>query len=653
MCGYVAHVDLDGTISATEAPELKEWLMSLSHRGPDYTDIYRTSFIEFGHARLEIIGGSAGVQPIRSQHCAMVYNGELYDFQQQQQRLSKKFSSNDVSESSNSDTSTLFDGLSLEGPDFLTSVNGMFSGVFWDSRDRSCYLFRDRFGIKPIYFFRSKNKLWVSSELHALKSHLERINIKINTSEMALCEYLELGYVVEPRTWFDGLFAVQPGEVIRFSERGIEKSFIWSPLDCMSINRQGTVRDIHDLLLSSIESHKPKNQNYHVFLSGGIDSSLIMSGCRSDSHVHASSVRFGHFGNQSQSFDPNDFDHHMAYRLATLYDIPMFESVNIDMDIFSHPEIQYSIFKEPFSDLAGVPTAALAKTCSQNSKIALSGDGADELFFGYRNHRLLSNEQKIRAKIPSFLMSALRNIAPLTSDSQSIPRIFRFKRTLESITKPISMAYLSALSLGEPGRGLGLLRHRKDHQTWQSDLFNELCSYKSVDKNSLTDALSFDPMKIIQWLDLSVYLPSCVLKKADRATMHHGIEARVPFLDKSLSEYALSCNSSNQIKFESSKLLLRTVAEKHLPAEWCHAPKRSFTPPQHIWMRKHLNSPQGMTSWVTKLKKSPWISVFSLSQWIELLNEHAKGKANHSPLIWAVLLLLESDISPPVQICFD
>lgn len=543
----------------------------LRHRGPDDSGIWLGTFplrerrfsIELGHRRLAIIDPSpAGHQPMRSRDGKAVActNGEIYNFRE----LRTELESEGVAFSTQSDTEVLVEGFRTWDLKILDRLHGMFAFALWDDPARRLLLVRDRVGIKPLFYAQIGDRLVFASELQALR----RMNDFPNEIDrQALSHFLAYGYVAGPRTIYRAARRLMPGEYLEWRQGEVKVAPYWS-LPETSISRDSgagrdwVVDELESLLRESVRERLVSDVPLGAFLSGGVDSSAVVSMM---TEVSSSPVQTFTVGFDQPDFDESTTARQVARHLGTDHH---------EIRISNHQAIDLArelplLFDEPFADASALPTILVSRFAREQVKVVLSGDGGDELFGGYSRYRRIARFEQI-ARIPGWIRGPLALIG-----SRLAPRPKRGRILLlgapsttdfaETITSRFDERTLLACTAATPRAGREIFRRQF-----------ALAGHRSAARRAMI-------------ADVSTYLVDDILTKLDRASMSIALEARVPLLDHRLVSFALSLPLEALWDGRSSKVPLRKLAARRVPARLLDRPKSGFGFPLEGLLSKELD----------------------------------------------------------------
>ncbi|WP_046864959.1 asparagine synthase (glutamine-hydrolyzing) [Microvirga massiliensis] len=629
MCGIAGFIGFPELTGRERHAVLTEMTDTLAHRGPDDAGVYidEAEGVTLGHRRLSIVDLTAGGhQPMasRSGRFVIIFNGEIYNFG----TLRRDLEAAGIALRTRSDTEVLLEGIAQWGLDaMLERAEGMFAFALWDRHQRRLVLVRDHVGIKPLYWSRLGRGLLFASELKALAAFpgFER---RLDAASVG--SFLRFGYVPAPATIFANVHKLEPGCTITIAEGSeLQIRRYWSPRDlrpALQSRRSDveTIEELDALIAGSIAQEMVADVPVGAFLSGGIDSSLVTALARTRaSSLHTFSVGFD---------DPEIDESRHAARVAAHLGTEHHEIVVSARDAAEVIRFLPSMYDEPLSDMAQIPTFLVSRLARQHVTVALSGDGGDELFGGYERYaRALSVQDTLRwipqsvrvtgklaiASIPNSVWPALAKATGIAPD-RLVAKAHRAARMLAR--QESSDVYRDVISLWSEPPG-GFARGDATHPIWRE-----------------AERLELPPLALFQLIDLETYLPDTILAKVDRASMATSLETRVPLLNRRLIEHALSLPLLMRRRDGIGKWIMRETLYRHVPRALVDRPKQGFGVPMGRWLRGPLYA------WADDL-----LSPSSLAQ-IEILdpepimrrwNEHKSGAADWSYSLWAVLVLID------------
>jgi asparagine synthase (glutamine-hydrolysing) len=606
---------------------------SLSNRGPDsrgkfYADEGK---LFLGHTRLAIQDlsdyGHQPMQTINGRY-TIVFNGEIYNHLSVRKALEKVESG--IFWSGHSDTETLLRSVECLGLDeTLKLIHGMFAFALYDSLYKTITLVRDRVGEKPLYYGWINNDFLFASELSAFKAH-KRFEKRINHQSLNL--YLRYGCVPDPFSIFEGIHKLSPGHKAIFNHKGEQINIIryWDSSNNAQEKYKGSytsaVNDLDILLKNSVQSQMISDVNLGAFLSGGIDSSLVVSLM---SEVAEKTVNTFTIGFNDKRF--NEAEH--AKSLAKHFNTNHTELYLSEQDLLDVIPSIHSIYSEPFADQSQIPTYIVSKLARQTVTVALSGDGGDELFAGYNRYHFTQNYWPKISSIPRPIRSSLsKGIQGISEDKWD----FLLGKVLSNKHRNIGFKLHKAARLlsSQDGKELYLNMLSRIHIPNQ---FLDKNTHTFFNNDWFEGLNGFDLKKPVQSMmdaDLKSYLPWDILVKVDRAAMANSLETRAPFLDHSVIEFAHSLPIEYRMK-KQGKQVLKEVLYKYTPKELVDRPKMGFGIPLDSWMKGALRD------WVEELLSPVEIigeGIFNSEFIQKCWQEHLSGKRNWAHELWTIVM---------------
>jgi len=619
MCGIAAIFNLD-TDYQIDKSDIEAMTYPLSHRGPDGADYYLEEQVALGHARLAIIDIDGGTQPfIESTKRAVIsYNGEIYNFEEVRISLLDL----GFEFKSKSDTEVILNAWLAWGADCLAKFNGMFAFVIWDKAEQVLFAARDRLGIKPLHYtITQNNQLLIGSEI---KSFYSRQDINFELDSRAVEDFLSLGYIIEPKSIYRSIEKLEAGHyfLAKPTDSKINPISYWDVNDHFSQSNDVDSAKLKSLIHEAVKKRMIADVPVGAFLSGGLDSSLIVSlmAQQSAESIHTCSIGF-----DLSKYDESSY----AERVAKLNNTDH-STTNVSVNDLSLVDLLIDVYDEPFADNSAIPTLILSKATREKVKVSLSGDGSDELFFGYRNYQMLKFEEKLRAFIPKFIRKPIFSfLAKYYPKLNNAPRFLRGKSTFKALSEGFVESHHNSMSLSNRETVTGL---------FSFDFQASLGHYSSLGqfKNLAETAKATEPLKVAQYIDFKTYLTGDILTKVDRASMAGSLEARVPFLDHNVVEYGVSLSSSVNLKGSKVKVALSDTFQDLLPSFVREREKMGFTSPLDEWIRQIPMATLEKRIVTEDLVKQ---NIFSITKLKLLLQEHYQRKSDNGVLIWAILIL--------------
>lgn len=629
MCGITGAIWTEPD-QAIDEPTLRRMVEVLHHRGPDDEGVYSAEHrlrpgygsmpgVALGFRRLSIIDLACGHQPMSNEDGSVwaVFNGEIYNYRDLRRRLE----GTGHTFRTHSDTEVIVHLYEDEGPEVFTHLNGMFAIAIWDAGRRQLVLGRDRLGQKPLVYLREPGRLAFASEL---KSLLEIPGVPRELDPRALDEYLTYQYVPYPRTIFRGIAKLPPGHLAVWREGELAVRPYWQPDFNVEEERPAAdyARQLRELLTSSVQMRLMSEVPLGAFLSGGVDSTIIVGLMQK---LSAEPVRTFSIGFPVAEYDETRYARLVAERLGTIH-----EEFRVEPDALDVlPKLVWH-YDEPFADSSAIPTWYVSQLTRRHVTVALTGDGGDELFAGYPRYRavwLASGFDRFPAAARRVLAGRFWQKLPASPRQKSLRR--RWKRFTHAISLPPIRRYLEWISIfGEARR---------------ADLYTEefLAALPDVDPlNFLQQAQrrssQRDPVTSISLTDLVTYLPCDLMTKVDIASMAHGLECRQPLLDYRVVE--LAARMPLHLKFrrgQGKRIFMETFADL-LPKEVRRRRKMGFGVPLDHWFRGPL---AGFAREVLLDRQTLGRGLFREEAVRGLLDEHIAGRFDHAYRLWSLLFL--------------
>lgn len=595
-------------------------LDTIVHRGPDDEGSIVLDGVALGMRRLSIIDLEGGHQPIHNEDESawIVFNGEIYNYRE----LRRELRSLGHETYTESDTEVALHAWEEWGDDFVLRLNGMFGLAIWDRRRQRLLLARDRVGIKPLHWVETPEGLLFASEIKALLAHP---SVPRRVDPDALREYLSLEYVPTPLSMLEGVHKLPPGHTLSWSRgAGTALRSYWEP-DLVAGERASEPRDLDacaaDLLGALREAVRKElvaDVPIGVFLSGGIDSSAVaaMMSQLTPGNVNSFSIGFS-----DRSFDESRYARQVARHLGTHHRELILEP-HMLLDLV--PEITERL-DEPLGDASIVPTYLLSRFTREHVKVALGGDGGDELFAGYptvQAHRLAAYYRRLPAALGSTLIPALVDRLPVSLSNLSFD--FRARRFVAGATLPLAE------------------RHRRWMGSFSPEEVERLLAVEPAAANGSGDAVLRhlagagelrDPLSQVLYLDMKLYLENDILVKLDRASMMASLEARVPLLNAEFVEHVTRLPVSLKLRGLRRKFLLRRALRGILPDAILDRPKKGFGIPVARWFRGPLRELLLDTLASDRLRRH---GLFRQPEVDRLLSEHLEGSRDRRKELWTL-----------------
>ena len=583
----------------------------IRHRGPDDEGVFVDEGVALGMRRLSIIDLSTGHQPIHNEDRTVwiVFNGEIYNFRELRAELEAAGHRFYTS----TDTEVIVHAYERWGTTAIARLRGMFGLAIWDLRSKSLLVARDRIGIKPLYYAEANGRLYFGSEL---KSLLEAPELPRDLDLDALDHYLSFLYTPRDRSIFTSVRKLPPGHLLTWQNGKVrvERYYQLPAGETYSGSEADAVGDLRAVLCDAVRSHLISDVPLGAFLSGGIDSSLVVGLMTQTSGARVKTFSIG--------FDEPAFDElEHARRVARHFGTDHHEFV-VKPDGVGILDALISHFDEPFADSSAIPTWYVSEMARKHVTVVLSGDGGDELFGGY--DRYVPHPRVIA--FDRYSPRALRNVAAIAA--ARLPHGVRGKNFLRHVGRDDQGRYLDSIRFFSTDEKPSLLSRDVLRQLSATDPESRLASH-------------FERYARLPWpsqmmrFDAETYLPEDVLTKVDRMSMAHSIESRVPLLDNEVIEFASSLPASMKIKGGRRKHVLKEVAATLLPAEILDRRKQGFGVPLGTWFRGNLRELFADTLLSPASLQRGYFQPLFVRQ---LVDEHLSGKRDHSLRLWQLVV---------------
>jgi asparagine synthase (glutamine-hydrolysing) len=613
MCGITGVVRLDG--AGADEGLVHAMTQILAHRGPDGQGVFVDGPVGLGHRRLAIIDLDTGAQPMSSEDgsVVLVFNGEIYNYRE----LRRELESRGRVFRTASDTEVILQSYEAFGVECLARLRGMFAFALWDGRRRRLLLARDRVGIKPLVYSWDGRRLVFGSEIKAL---LQDVTVARDLDWDALRDYLVFHYVPSPRTIFKSIRKLPPASYLLFDLVRAEPEVrrYWDLRLAPHDGRPDAewTEELRWRLEDAVRSHMVSDVPLGAFLSGGMDSSAVVALM---ARAGGAPVRTFSIG-----FDETDFDElRYARAVARRYGTDHCEFVVKPDALDVLPRLAWQ-FDEPFADSSALPTYYVAKITREHVTVALSGDGGDETFAGYRRYaKSLELHERWDYQPLRALKPLLRAVARL------VPPGARGRGYVELRSEDEVNRYYRIMTAYRDRSSVRLLNREIQAQL-------EPAPDGVVFQRLALEAAIPDYVSLLQYLDVRTYLPEDILTKVDRTSMLVSLEARVPLLDHVLMEFVATMPSSLKLQRGVGKLVLKRAMEADLPTEVIERRKMGFGVPLERWFRGEFGAHTREVLLDQRARRRAWIEPAAV---VSVLDEHRAARRDHSAQIWALLCL--------------
>lgn len=599
MCGFC------GFVGEQQQKEeiLKKMMDKIVYRGPDSSGIYTDTDVGLGFRRLSIIDLSDGTQPIYNEDKTKVilFNGEIYNYQEIKEELINK----GHTFYTKTDTEVLIHGYEEYKEEILNKLRGMFAFVIWDIVEKELFIARDFFGIKPMYYTQNEKELIFGSEI---KSILEYPNVKKELNINALKNYLSFQYGVPNETFFKGINCLPPAHYLKYKDGQVTLTRYWEPefnID-ETLELDKTIEKIDETFKNSVEAHKISDVEVGCFLSSGVDSSYVASQFKGQKSF---TVGFDY-----DKYNEIEYAKELSKEVGLEH---YYKSITDDEYWDIIPKIQYYM-DQPHADPSCVALYFVSKIASEHVKVVLSGEGADELFGGYRIYHEPLSIAKVKL-IPRFIFKGLAGIVNL------IPVDFKGKSFINRASKTVEERFIGNANLFTDKEKRRILKDT-----------NGMVKPQEITKPYFEKVKDKDDITKMQYIDINLWMVGDILLKADRMSMANSLELRVPFLDKEVFKLASTLPLKYKVNDENTKYAMRKAALKNLPEEVAKRKKLGFPVPTRVWLRQEKYYNKVKEEFESENSKE----FFNQEEIIKLLDTHYKGKKDNSRKIWAIYVFL-------------
>jgi len=621
MCGIAGIVTTDRLTDGERVAV--GWMRDiLTHRGPDEAGAYFDAQAGLGHRRLSIVDVSGAGQPVRNETgtIRLLLNGQIYNHAE----LRRDLAARGHAFATQGDAEVLVHLYEQYGDDFLHRARGMFALAIWDAPRRRLLLARDRLGVKPLYYRVESRRLLFGSEL---KSLLEAPGIPRELDLCALADYLALGFIPAPRTIFRGIEKLEAGACLVFERGAVRKQRYWS-LPAVEWHT-GTADSLADELWSRLaDAARERLSNevsFGALFSGGIDSAAVVA-AMIDAAGPATSATLPTctIGSDAAVADERAPARLAAQRLGANYH----DCCLTSGDLSQLARLAWHL-DEPLADPSALPMFLLARNARMHMKVALTGDGGDEILAGYRRYRFDRYEEQLRRAAPEWMRRAL--LAPaarIAPDAAWLPRPLRARRLLVNLAGDGAAAHARSVARMEREQVLELLH---------PDLRRTLGDYDPLEqlRAAYHDATAADPLARCQAVDIRFGLADGILAKADRTSMAHGLEVRSPMLDHRFVEFAAGIPPALRVRGAFGKLLLRQAAARRLGHDLAWQRKRGFGVPLDEWLMPGAHGAKQLAGWLRRNDHG----LINRAAIQRLWTDHQSGRRRHGATLWSLAML--------------
>ena len=592
---------------------------AIAYRGPDGDGFHVEAGVGLGHRRLSIVDVAGGAQPMwnEDESVVIVFNGEIYNFP----TLRPELSALGHVFRNRSDTEAVIHAWETWGPDCLLHLNGMFAFALWDRRQGVLFLARDRLGKKPLYYAHTPaGALVFGSELAALMAVPD---LPRQIDPAAVDDFFAMGYVPDPGTIYTGVHKLPAAHYLLLGTGTTTGTATpvryWTPpMQSAPMEEQDAIRGLVTHLAAATQSRLMSDVPLGAFLSGGVDSGAVVATAAGLQSDPLRTFTIGMPGPQDETA--------LAAQVAARYGTVQHNDIAAP-DYLDAARRQAAIFGEPFGDSSAVPTEAVCALARRHVTVALSGDGGDEVFAGYRRYRWHQMAEGVRAYIPAGLRRhVLGGLARVYPKMDWAPRPLRAKNTLTEISLDSALGYY---------RTIAKLHHAQRRALFSAPLRAALDGHDPSDRIvALMDQCDDeDSLLQAQFTDIQTYLVGDILTKVDRTSMAHSLEARAPFLDYQLVEWGMRLPPSLKLRGQEGKWVLKKAMEPMLPHALLYRPKQGFATSLTTVFRDRMTEVRARLLGPAMLESG----LFDRAAIARLLDQHATGTSDHAGPIWLLL----------------
>jgi len=617
MCGIAGFYSFNNVFTKAELTAMTD---TLAHRGPDASGYYSDNVVGLGHRRLSIIDLSTSAnQPMydSNERYVIVYNGEVYNYREIAIELKLNYKTDFKT---SSDTEVILEAYARYGPNFIQKLNGMFAMAIYDREKKELFVCRDRIGIKPFYYFWDGENFAFASELKALTA-LSFIPLKLDLN--AVYHFLHVGFIPAPQSIYKSIKKLKAATWMKISKNNLESEEYWSPMQHIHENVLKTEKEalvkLSDLLISSVQYQIKSDVPFGVFLSGGIDSSLITANAVTLSGVKVNTFSIG--------FEENKFNESVyAKAVANYLGTHHHEFIVSHKDAIGLIDTIFEAYSEPFADSSAIPSMLVSKLARKHVTVALSGEGGDELFLGYGAYQWAKrlNQPVIkyfRKEIAGLLTKYSKNHKRHADYFLYPSEELKYNHILSQEQYYFSLEEINKLILPE-------LSIHED--TKRTELFDNFGIEINKQRRVLTS------MEKQSLFDLQFYLQDDLLAKVDRASMHFSLETRVPYLDHRIIEFSMNLSPDLKYRNNTTKYLLKEILFQYVPQKFFDRPKQGFAIPLAKWLKTDLYF---LIDEVLSKEVITSYNIVDYSYVEKLKKEFLSGKDYYYSRLWLLIIL--------------
>jgi asparagine synthase (glutamine-hydrolysing) len=606
---------------------LKRISQRIAHRGPDADGFWiaPSGRAALAHRRLSVIDLATGQQPMldTSERVGLVFNGEIYNYRELRKSLARR----GAAFRTESDTEVLLRLYQTTGAACVNELRGMFAFAAWDDDAGRLLLARDRIGKKPLYYTIEDGCLYFASTLESLR---ETARSRWEIDPLAVDAFLTLGYIPAPRTIFRSVSKLEAGTILTVDAAGISTNRYWDPATdgrAPPESFAAAVDELDELLNTAVALRLRSDVPLGVFLSGGVDSSLVAAVASRQSVTPVTTFSIGF---DVAAFDETQYAARVAEQLGTRHHV-----FRAQPDLLATLPAMVRHFGEPFADSSALPTWLLAQETRKHVTVALAGDGGDEAFAGYNWYRTAARLRLVTRVIPEAVFATTGQrldgiLGGAFAGSRTAGRVRRGVAMLAAKDGPERFALLRSFIGPAEARSLyagALLEVRREPLGESGERLAAL--YRSC---------SGDDLRRVRYVDIMTYLADCLMPKVDVATMAHGLEARAPLLDHEVMRFALALPDEWLLDRSGGKRILRAVLARYLPVSLFDRPKQGFSVPLKTWFTGSTRSVATSMATSERLLDTGWLKPAGIQT---IITEHMAGLRDHTQRLFSLIVLDE------------
>jgi len=614
ICGFAGNINFDNKKT------LQSMNDSIIRRGPDEEGFFSDEKVGLAMRRLSIMDLEHGSQPIfnETKNVCTIFNGEIYNYKELRTELIEKGHQFET----NCDTEVIVHLYEEYGENFVKKLRGMFAIALWDHKTEELYIARDQIGIKPLYYAYKEGTLYFGSEIKTIRAAKQ---LQFSLNHQAVDAFLTYMFIPAPLTIYNEIKKLKPGHYIKFKHNNFDIIQYWQLDFPQNKNHdKNQVKTTQKKIKESIKAHLQSDVPMGSFLSGGLDSSLIVAYAAKQLNYTLEAFTVFFKGNENKSVED---ERPYARELAKEYDFKLNE-IECSQDFHEIIDDIINAFDEPFGDDSVIPNYYVCQETARKVKVALSGLGGDELYAGYRRHNGM-RVAKYLNKLPLIVLQIIKQLVSwLPEPRNSSEKIDHIKRFFNSISSDFSDTYYGFFSSIDKNMKENLytqeMKQQVNYQTTKDFVTNNF--------NHLT---STDPIDRALYTDLKLYMPDQILVLSDRLSMWHSLEVRVPLADIEVIEHSTQIPSNLKLRYKQTKFILREIASKVLPSSIIMHKKQGFIPPMASWLKNELKDFLSETLSKKNIQKH---NLFNYENVNKLINDHVQGKRKNNKILFCLLM---------------